>query len=156
MDNSLIGKVLFLNDRGEIQDQMGFYPEKKDLELLLDLISQQIEKYDDDSIRQHNQQLLNRYFPPKLERDIDSRRSNRRPKISVAKRKRTFEKCDGKCTYCGCELDMKTFHVDHMVPVSRGGSNKDENLTAACPTCNTQKNNKTVEEFEKWRKNREN
>jgi 5-methylcytosine-specific restriction endonuclease McrA len=41
----------------------------------------------------------------------------------------------------------KGYHVDHMTPLSRGGSNGPENLVCACRRCNLSKHNKTVPEF---------
>jgi len=38
-------------------------------------------------------------------------------------------------------------HLEHKIPLSRGGTNKRENLDIACEYCNCSKNNKTVEEF---------
>lgn len=42
------------------------------------------------------------------------------------------------CSYCG----ERAGTIDHIVPIIAGGSNKAENLTAACHGCNTQKNAK--------------
>ena len=40
----------------------------------------------------------------------------------------------------GCQARLKTgFHVDHMVPLSRGGSNDKTNLQLLCKTCNCSK-----------------
>lgn len=52
----------------------------------------------------------------------------------------------GKCRYCGCELGGK-YHVDHFVPLSKGGSNWPENIVIACPTCNLRKATKMPDEF---------
>lgn len=50
------------------------------------------------------------------------------------------------CTYCGtCCKD--SFHVDHVIPLSKGGEHAIENLAIACPSCNFSKNNKLVEEW---------
>lgn len=50
------------------------------------------------------------------------------------------------CAYCEVPL-FGEFHVDHMVPLSRGGSDSWENLAITCPTCNLSKNDKTTAEF---------
>lgn len=78
-----------------------------------------------------------------------------------AKRKRIYDKTDGKCYYCGCTLP-KRWHQDHLVPVYRGRSDfsmqrsriergKDdvENLVPSCPRCNIRKNTLSVEGFRK-------
>ncbi|EMT38135.1 HNH endonuclease [Thermoanaerobacter thermohydrosulfuricus WC1] len=63
--------------------------------------------------------------------------------------KKLYAEQDGKCFYCGKELEGE-FHVDHKVPLSRGGSNSPDNLVLACPSCNLQKNDKTIEEYFIW------
>ncbi len=52
----------------------------------------------------------------------------------------------GLCAYCDAQLEGR-FDVDHMVPLSRGGSNDWENLAVACPPCNRGKHTRTAEEF---------
>lgn len=39
------------------------------------------------------------------------------------------------CFYCGDAIDMSG-HLDHLIPVSYGGTNKKINLVAACRDCN--------------------
>jgi 5-methylcytosine-specific restriction endonuclease McrA len=52
----------------------------------------------------------------------------------------------GRCYYCGVKVG-ETYHVDHAVPLSKGGSNGPENLVIACPHCNLSKNDKLPHEF---------
>jgi 5-methylcytosine-specific restriction endonuclease McrA len=40
-----------------------------------------------------------------------------------------------------------TYHVDHVVPISKGGSNDPSNLVVACAPCNLRKNDKLPHEF---------
>lgn len=44
----------------------------------------------------------------------------------------------GKCAICHCSI-KNGYHVDHIVPLSKGGSNSKENLQLLCPTCNLSK-----------------
>jgi 5-methylcytosine-specific restriction endonuclease McrA len=55
------------------------------------------------------------------------------------------------CLYCGVPSapDVET-HVDHMTPLSRGGSNWPENLALTCGPCNLSKGVKTAEEFREY------
>ena len=52
----------------------------------------------------------------------------------------------GKCAVCKEELKNK-YHVDHIMPLARGGSNWPENLQLLCPSCNLKKGAKHPLEF---------
>ncbi len=56
-----------------------------------------------------------------------------------------LEKFQRKCAYCG-KKDIP-LEIEHVVPSSRGGSNRVSNLTIACHRCNQKKGNKTAKEF---------
>ena len=49
------------------------------------------------------------------------------------------------CHYCGAGNVKLT--RDHVVPISRGGSDCIENVVPACMSCNASKGNKLVEEW---------
>lgn len=61
--------------------------------------------------------------------------------------KEKFSKQKGQCYYCNCKLDK--YHIDHVIPVSKGGSNNPDNLVLACPTCNRSKGAKLPHEWAK-------
>lgn len=46
-----------------------------------------------------------------------------------------------------CLEPLTKYHLDHVIPISKGGDNSNNNLVVACPACNLQKNNKLVEEW---------
>ena len=52
----------------------------------------------------------------------------------------------GRCWWCGRMLTK--YHIDHRIPLSRGGSNGPENLVLACPPCNLRKHAKMPWEME--------
>lgn len=54
-------------------------------------------------------------------------------------------KFENSCAYCGHRGGK--LEVEHVVPKSRGGSNRISNLVLACNPCNTKKGNKTIQEF---------
>ena len=56
-----------------------------------------------------------------------------------------LEKHGRKCFYCG--KTVSKFEVEHMIPKTRGGSNRIDNLTLACHNCNQKKDTLTAEEF---------
>ncbi len=49
------------------------------------------------------------------------------------------------CVYCGAE--NVPLEVEHIIPKSKGGSNRVSNLTLACRCCNQKKGSDTVEKF---------
>ncbi len=57
-----------------------------------------------------------------------------------------YEKQKGLCYYCKKHVWLD-YHVDHVIPLSRGGSNGPENLVIACPECNMSKHNKLPHEW---------
>lgn len=52
--------------------------------------------------------------------------------------KRLLQVQEGRCFWCGCDVGSR-YHVDHVQPLSKGGSNGPENLVIACPDCNQRK-----------------
>jgi 5-methylcytosine-specific restriction endonuclease McrA len=56
-----------------------------------------------------------------------------------------LEKFNRKCCYCG--KTNVPLEVEHIIPKSRGGTNRIDNLCLACHECNQKKGNKTAEEF---------
>lgn len=56
-----------------------------------------------------------------------------------------LEKWDRKCAYCG--KDNIPLEIEHIIPKSKGGTDRVSNLTISCHKCNQKKGNKTAEEF---------
>jgi len=54
--------------------------------------------------------------------------------------KALFATQHGKCAACGHSI-ARAYHVDHVMPISLGGSNGPENLQLLCPPCNLKKHN---------------
>lgn len=60
--------------------------------------------------------------------------------------KMLYETQKGRCWWCGRKLDNK-YHIDHRIPLAKGGADKLTNLCIACPDCNHRKYSKMPWEF---------
>jgi 5-methylcytosine-specific restriction endonuclease McrA len=50
-----------------------------------------------------------------------------------------------RCAYCRSVTDE--LHIDHIIPIARGGTNWPANIQLACPSCNMRKKAKLPEAF---------
>jgi Holliday junction DNA helicase RuvB len=62
--------------------------------------------------------------------------SDSRDAIPSAVRREVWRRDGGKCVRCG---SRKNLEYDHIIPVSRGGSNTARNIELLCETCNRAK-----------------
>lgn len=69
--------------------------------------------------------------------------SDRKP-IPKSIRFEVFKRDKFTCQYCGASAPDVILEVDHIKPVSRGGSNQIMNLLTACRDCNRGKTNKEL------------
>lgn len=63
---------------------------------------------------------------------------------SSAVRIRVYKRDRFACTYCGTPGTDAELEVDHIIPVSGGGSHHISNLTTACRKCNQEKGAKKM------------
>lgn len=53
----------------------------------------------------------------------------------------------GKCWWCGKKVKLEKCHVDHRIPINRGGSNNPNNIVISCPHCNMSRGDKLPHEW---------
>lgn len=58
-----------------------------------------------------------------------------------------FKLQKSKCACCKKSLIKNKFHIDHIVPLAKGGGSEDKNLQLLCIKCNLQKKSKCPIEF---------
>lgn len=66
-----------------------------------------------------------------------------------------------QCAYCGVKENGKKLTIDHIIPLTKGGTDDWFNLIPACRSCNLSKNHKPVRQWyfdqetytlERWQK----
>lgn len=63
-------------------------------------------------------------------------------------RELVYQKYNGRCAYCGCEIALKEMQVDHIIPQRLGGADSLENYNPSCCICN---HYKRATRLETWR-----
>lgn len=85
-----------------------------------------------------------RYFEKlkaKFNQSINEKPSLERPRIPESVRVEVWRRDSGKCARCG---SRERLEYDHIVPISRGGSNTARNIELLCEKCNRSKSNNVV------------
>ena len=112
--------------------------------------------------RKANKAKIRAYHLANLEQGREIRRRCRarrrglpilNPKLIVSweKRWRALERV--RCYWCLGTFEPKDCHVDHIVPVAKGGQHAIENLCISCSECNWHKHDKLPEEWNLFLKN---
>lgn len=74
----------------------------------------------------------------------------KRRKLTKLERLTVYDKCGGRCAYCGCALAYKDMQADHVIPIagwSEQGADTLDNMLPACRSCNHYKSRSTLEGF---------
>ncbi len=64
-----------------------------------------------------------------------------RSKLTLALRYKVLKRDNFKCVACGKNASEVEMHVDHVIPVSKGGKTIESNLQTLCSKCNLGKSN---------------
>ena len=79
----------------------------------------------------------------KAKQSYEYRVKSERAKMTDSLRYDVLKRDGFKCQICGASAqDGATLHVDHIIPVSKGGKTEMSNLQTLCDRCNLGKSNK--------------
>lgn len=99
--------------------------------------------------KRHYEKNKDKYYARAIARR--AMKSGARGSLSRGIRKRLFAEKGRECVYCGTELG-RSAHLDHIIPLAKGGAHTDDNVQLLCPDCNLSKGAKMPEEFIEYRK----
>ncbi len=60
-------------------------------------------------------------------------------------KQRLHKEQGGKCNACAVEMELRHFHLDHIIPSSKGGQDTYSNYQLLCGNCNTRKGDRPME-----------
>lgn len=75
--------------------------------------------------------------------DTEARRRARircAPEIESIDRLEIYDRDGGRCHICGKKVSARSFHLDHLVPISKGGTHTRANVRIAHAFCNQSRN----------------
>lgn len=99
------------------------YDEKKGFLLILERIDKQHKRFE---------RLKRQFSEVEKAKEEDSRR------IPVEVQRKVWRRDGGKCAKCGSREKLE---FDHIIPLSKGGSNTARNIELLCEKCNREKSN---------------
>ncbi len=99
-----------------------------------------VEEYEDRVVRTVSVQLP----MPSVVRFVRALRRHR-PGVKFS-RENVYARDKGRCQYCGHRVPRHLATYDHVVPRSRGGLTRWDNIVIACLPCNQRKGNRTPED----------
>jgi len=82
--------------------------------------------------------------------NLNRRGGTKHHKFTTKDIQKIWRLSEGKCYYCNKKLEQsnsKSWHVDHINPLSNGGINSPDNIVIACRQCNQEKYTKSESEF---------
>lgn len=89
---------------------------------------------------------------PDLKNRAISRVANREalkrsPDSDKVDRSIVFDRDNGTCYLCESQVDPDDWHMDHVVPISKGGPHTYDNVRVTHPNCNLRKSDRLPEDF---------
>jgi 5-methylcytosine-specific restriction endonuclease McrA len=83
--------------------------------------------------------------PEKVQQHEDTRRAREKNVFSESiSRARVWKRDRGRCGICGRKADPGNWHLDHVIPLSKGGTHTYGNVQVSHPRCNQEKGAKIL------------
>ena len=79
-------------------------------------------------------------------KSVSSTESKRRI-FTTQERYEIYNRTEGHCGICGKFIPLGEYTIDHIIPLSKGGTNDLDNLQACCSFCNKAKDDSIGDEF---------
>lgn len=76
----------------------------------------------------------------------DRRARKRAAFVAHVDRASIYSRDGGRCYLCGVDVDVAKFHVDHLIPLFRGGTHEPNNVATSCASCNLAKHTQMIPE----------
>ena len=124
-----------------------------------DIVFQPVEGKKPEQSRQHTGQIngtgkvrTNRRKIGKVAENIRSVKntedtSSKRRFFTTKERNLIYNRSEGHCGICGRFIPLEEYTIDHIIPLSKGGTNDLDNLQACCSFCNKAKDDSMGDDF---------
>ncbi|MDQ6893450.1 MAG: HNH endonuclease [Acidobacteriota bacterium] len=98
-------------------------------------------------VQPHDEVVLTPSSAIRIPRVVALKEFDRLPRQDVKFSRHNIYVRDGsRCQYCGHKFPSADLSLDHVIPLSRGGTSNWENVVCACLSCNVRKGNRTPHE----------
>ena len=88
-------------------------------------------------------------IPAQQTKEIRSEDMSKRIVFPQEIRLKAYNQSEGRCVYCGRFVPFEEMTIDHIVPLSKGGTNYEKNLQCCCKECNLMKQDLLERDFYK-------
>lgn len=129
-----VGEIVFGENKNKKLVISGALGEGLEWSSILNLCNKAEVKFNNQSLGQLICQIRDKFFIMK------------RAKFTNEQRELIKKEQNGKCNRC--KAAMEKFHIDHIQPISNGGSNDRDNLQALCVSCHIEKSREEKEACE--------
>jgi 5-methylcytosine-specific restriction endonuclease McrA len=115
--------------------------------VLPDYTTYEFENWCDIPVQPQDEVVLTPSMAIRVPRVIALKDFDRLPRQDVKFSRHNIYLRDGnRCQYCGHRFSSSELSLDHVIPLSRGGTSHWENVVCACLACNVRKGNRTPHE----------